>query len=68
LRRPSGFVAASQIIHLWERDGDPVTLSFEQQACTSLQVQLVAYGYSAFSAVRYPAAVGVVKGMTAPSF
>jgi HK97 family phage major capsid protein len=61
-------VLASQVCHLWERDNDPVMLSFEQQAGTSLQVQLVGYGYSAFTAGRYPAAVGVVKGMTTPSF
>lgn len=61
-------VMASRIVHLWERNDDPVTLAFEQQAGTSLQTQLVAYGYAAFTAGRYPAAVGVVKGMTTPSF
>lgn len=62
-------VMASRIVHLWEADGGrPVTLRFEQQAGTSLQTQLVAYGYAAFTAGRYPAAVGVVKGMTAPTF
>jgi HK97 family phage major capsid protein len=55
-------VMASQVVHLWERGGDPVTLSFEQQAGTSLQVQLVCYGYAAFTAGRYPAATGVVSG------
>jgi HK97 family phage major capsid protein len=47
---------------LWERPGDPVTLSFEQQAGSSLQVQLVCYGYSAFTAGRYPAVTGVISG------
>jgi len=61
-------VFASGVSHLWERDGDPVTLSFEQQAGTSLQVQLVCYGYAAFTAGRYPAASGVVTGLTTPSF
>lgn len=56
-------VEASPVVHLWERSDDPVTLSFEQQAGTSLQVQLVAYGYAAFTAGRYPAASGVVSGV-----
>lgn len=63
-------VASSGVVHLWERAADPVTLSFEQQAGTSLQVQLVAYGYAAFTAGRYPAAVGVVSGagLVPPTF
>ena len=61
-------VFASGVSHLWERSGDPVTLSFEQQAGTSLQIQLVCYGYAAFTAGRYPAASGVVTGLTTPSF
>jgi len=55
-------VVASQAVILWERADDPVTLAFEQQAGTSLQVQLVCYGYSAFTAGRYPAASGVISG------
>jgi HK97 family phage major capsid protein len=63
-------VFASPVVHLWERGGDPVTLSFEQQAGTSLQVQLVAYGYVAFTAGRYPAASGAVTGagLVPPTF
>ena len=63
-------VHASQVVHLWERQGDPVTLSFEQQAGTSLQVQLVCFGYVAYTAGRYPAASGVVSGagLATPSF
>src|SRR5205823_402974 len=61
-------VAASDAVHVWERPEDPVTLAFEQTAATSLQVQLIAYGYSAFTAGRYPSASGLVKGMTTPSF
>ena len=61
-------VIADPVVHLWERAQDPVTLSFEQQAGTSLQVQLVCYGYVAFTAGRYPAASGVVTGLTPPSF
>lgn len=63
-------ISGSRVVHLWERNEDPVTLSFEQQAGTSLQVQLVAYGYAAFTAGRYPDASGYVygAGLTAPSF
>ena len=64
-------IIASRIVHLWEaEDGRPFTVAFEQQTGTSLQVQLVAYGYSAFTAGRYPAASGYVygAGLTAPSF
>ena len=63
-------VVASRVVHLWERSEDPVTLSFEQQAGTSLQVQLIAYGYAAFTAGRYPAASGYVygAGLVAPTF
>jgi HK97 family phage major capsid protein len=63
-------VEASRVVHLFERANDPVTLSFEQQAGTSLQVQLIAYGYAAFSAGRYPAASGIVSGagLVPPTF
>ena len=63
-------VEASSVVHLFERAQDPVTLSFEQQAGTSLQVQLIAYGYAAFTAGRYPAASGVVSGagLVPPTF
>jgi HK97 family phage major capsid protein len=54
---------ASEAVILWEREDDPVTLSFEQQAGTSLQVQLVCYGYSGFTAGRLPAASGAVTGV-----
>ena len=61
---------ASRLVHVWERDADPVTLSFEQQAGTSLQVQLIAYGYQSFTAGRYPAGSGYVygAGLVAPNF
>jgi HK97 family phage major capsid protein len=61
-------VMASGLVHLWEEAGQPVTLAFEQQAGTSLQVQLVAYGYAAFTAGRYPAACGKVTGLVPPTF
>jgi HK97 family phage major capsid protein len=63
-------VFASGVNHLWERTNDPVTLSFEQQAGTALQVQLVVYGYSAATWGRYPASVGIVSGagLATPAF
>lgn len=63
-------VEASPVVHLFERAQDPVSLSFEQQAGTSLQVQLVVYGYAAFTAGRYPAASGWVQGagLVPPTF
>jgi HK97 family phage major capsid protein len=63
-------VMAHPVVHLFERGNDPVTLSFEQQAGTSLQVQLVVYGYGAFTAGRYPGASGVVSGagLVPPTF
>jgi HK97 family phage major capsid protein len=56
-------VLADPIVHLFERAQDPVTLSFEQQAGTSLQVQLIVFGYAAFTAGRYPGGAGVVSGV-----
>jgi len=53
----------SQAVLLWETpDGTPITLAFEQTAGNSLVVELIAYGYSAFTAARYPAASGYVAG------
>ena len=52
--RDAVVVTCSNVVHLWERQEDPGTLALEQQAGTSLQVQLIAYGYAAFTAGRYP--------------
>lgn len=63
-------VVASPVTHLWERSGDPVTLTFEQTTGTALTVNLVFYGYAAFTAGRYPGSVGVVSGagLVPPTF
>jgi HK97 family phage major capsid protein len=51
---------------LWEDgSGLPATMAFEQTAATALTVTLVAYGYSAFTAGRYPTAVSVIGGNAA---
>lgn len=64
---------------LWEEgDGMPRELRFEETGGGNLTTQLVAYGYAAFTAGRYPSAVGRVggvdtggsgaNGLVAPSF
>lgn len=48
---------------LWEEgDGMPRELRFEQTTGGSLTTKLVAYGYAAFTAGRYPSAIGRVGG------
>jgi HK97 family phage major capsid protein len=50
-------------IMLWEDGpGTPRELTFEQTLGNQLTVKLVAYGYIAFTAGRYPTAVGIVGG------
>jgi len=63
-------VIASPVVHLLERSGDPVTLAFEQTGATTLTVNLIAYGYVAFTAGRYPGASGAVtgQGLVPPTF
>ena len=61
---------------LWEDgDGAPKQLRFEQTLGNQLTVKLVAYGYAAFTAGRYPGAVGKIggldtttNGLVAPTF
>jgi HK97 family phage major capsid protein len=48
---------------LWEDgDGMPKELRFEQTLGNQLTIKLVVYGYIAFTAGRYPTAVGIVGG------
>mgnify|MGYP001279342132 CR=1 FL=1 len=69
-------VARREDLMLWEAgDGQPTDLRFEQTLGNQLTVKLVAYGYSAFTAGRYPAAVALVggadkagSGLVAPTF
>lgn len=50
-------------LYLWENGGGaPFQLRFEQTAGGSLTTKLVAYNYAAFTAGRYPTAVGLVGG------
>lgn len=61
-------VFASGVVHLWEDGDQPITLRFDQQAGTSLEVMLAGYQYAAFSAGRYPGACGKVTGLVPPTF
>ncbi len=56
-------VTRKEDLILWEDgDGMPRELRFEQTLGNQLTVKLVAYGYAAFTAGRYPAAVSKVGG------
>lgn len=49
-------------LFLWEEPGAPMLIRAEQVGSGSLTVKLVVYGFSAFTAGRYPGAHGVVNG------
>lgn len=54
----------------WEGDGSPRQLRFEETLGGNLTVKLVVYGYTAFTAGRYPKAVATVggTGLVTPTF
>lgn len=54
-------VNASELF-LWEDPAAPMFIRAEQPGAGNLMVKLVVYGYSAFTAGRYPAAHGVISG------
>jgi HK97 family phage prohead protease/HK97 family phage major capsid protein len=49
-------------LFLWEDPGAPLFIRAEQPGAGNLMTKLVVYGYSAFTAGRYPAAHGVISG------
>lgn len=56
-------------LYLWEDgDGMPRQLRFEQTLGGQLTTKLVVYGYAAFTAGRYPAAVSKIGGNSALGF
>lgn len=57
-------------LFLWEQPGSPLLIRAEQTNAANLSVKLVAYGYSAFTAGRYPGAHGKItgSGLTTPTF
>jgi len=65
------YVGNLQELHLWEQaGGDPMLLRFEQPKVAELDVNLVVYGYSAFTANRYPNAWAQINGtgLVTPTF
>ncbi len=56
--------------HLWEDPNAPMMIRAEQTNAKSLGVDFVIYGYSAFTAGRYPGASGDITGtgLIAPTF
>jgi HK97 family phage major capsid protein len=57
-------------LHLWEQAGSPFALNFDATGAGSLTIKSVVYGYSAFTAGRYPGAVSVISGtgLVTPTF
>ena len=57
-------------LFLWEQPGSPLLIRAEQTAAGNLTVKLVVYGFSAFTAGRYPGAHGTIggTGLVTPTF
>ncbi len=57
-------------LFLWEQPGSPLLIRAEQPGSGNLMVKLVVFGYSAFTAGRYPGAHGAITGtgLTTPTF
>ena len=57
-------------LFLWEDAGAPVFIRAEQVGAGNLSVKLVVYGFSAFTAGRYPGAHGTISGtgLTTPTY
>lgn len=65
------YVGNLQELHLWEEgSGEPMMLRFEQPKAAELDVTMIVYGYSAFTANRYPKAWSLVdgSGLITPTF
>lgn len=62
-------VSADELF-LWEQPGSPLLIRAEQTAAGNLTVKLVVYGFSAFTAGRYPLAHGTIggTGLVTPTF
>jgi HK97 family phage major capsid protein len=64
-------IANTQELHLWEEgNGAPMYLRFDQPKAAELDVLAVVYGYSAFTAGRYPNAAALIggTGLITPAF
>lgn len=61
----------TQEAHLWEQGaGEPMLLRFEQPKASELDITMIVYGYSAFTANRYPNAFAMIggTGLVTPTF
>jgi HK97 family phage major capsid protein len=57
------YVGNTQELHLFEQgNGEPMMLRFEQPKAAELDVTMIVYGYSAFTANRYPKAFAIIDG------
>jgi HK97 family phage major capsid protein len=64
-------IGNSQESHLWEDGaGEPMMLRFEEPKSAELEVKMVVYGYSAYTANRYPNAFALIggTGLVTPTF
>jgi HK97 family phage major capsid protein len=64
-------IGNTQEAHLWEQGaGEPMMLRFEQPKAAELDITMIVYGYSAFTANRYPNAFALVggTGLITPTF
>lgn len=64
-------IGNTQESHLWETaGGSPFMLRFEDVKSAELEVKMVVYGYSAYTAGRYPNAFALIggTGLVTPSF
>lgn len=65
------YIGNAQELHLWEQGaGEPMMLRFEQPKGAELDVQMIVYGYAAFTANRYPNAWAQINGtgLVTPTF
>jgi len=64
------YVGNLQELHLWEDAGAPMYLRFDQPKAAELDVLAVVYGYSAYTANRYPNAWAKIGGigLVTPTF
>jgi HK97 family phage major capsid protein len=65
------YIGNTQELHLWETgSGEPMMLRFEQPKAAELDVTMIVYGYSAFTANRYPNAWAQINGtgLITPTF
>jgi HK97 family phage major capsid protein len=63
-------VGNTQESHLWETANAPFMLRFEDVKSAELEVKIVVYGYSAYTANRYPNAFALIggTGLITPTF